>query len=386
MPVKLQVVKEGADADDPADYLFEQDRITIGRGQNNDLTLPDQKVSAEHAEIRIDGGTYLLLDRDSKNNTYVDGRQVGEDEPYVLRSGDVFRVGDFRVEFAPLFMPSSEQTAYAEEGDDANPFAQHARQLGAALDGLAETYRVAPADERDEAVAAALQEHVDLDGESSTAVRHFLELIADDGDDPADGPADAAAPDAPDDARDTVLDALLRAVARMIRIPDHFWREFAGNTLVHPSDTEFLHTADLDTLRGHLLGPSVDEATRETRLEHLEDAVDGVVSHNMALLASYQKAVAAGGQKLLERVDPEAAVVEAEQDTRNGFFGSGARTTDELDRLHDAWTTLHQGDWGDIERELFRPTYVEAYVDRMAETWDVEAAEVLREAPSSEAE
>ncbi|HKL88483.1 MAG TPA: FHA domain-containing protein, partial [Salinibacter sp.] len=149
MPVKLQVVKEGADEDEPADYLFEQDRITIGRGSNNDLTLPDQKVSSEHAEIRSDGGQYLLSDRDSKNKTYVDGRRVGESEPYVLESGDVFRVGDFEIEFAPLFMPSSEQTAFAEADEDANPFEKDTRQLVSALEGLVETYKFAPSDQRD---------------------------------------------------------------------------------------------------------------------------------------------------------------------------------------------------------------------------------------------
>jgi len=374
MPIKLQVVKEDDDGE-PADYLFEQDRITIGRGSNNDLTLPDQKVSTEHAEIRNDGGTYLLLDRDSKNNTYVNGRRVGEAEPYTLSSGDVFRVGDFKVEFAPLFMPSSETTAYAEEEEDANPFARHVSQLAGALEGLAETYKFAPPEERSEAFAAAVDEHLDPGIAEEEGVQQALKVL---GGGRTDAAARRSGPASADTATSTVLDSLLESVTRMIGIPNYFWREFTGNDLDHPPEKQVLYEADVEDLRDHLLADDLTEAERKERLRHLADAVESLVTHNMAMLAGYKKSVMAGSKKLLRRLNPNDAVEEAEKGgVMDTFFGGGSAS--ELERLERRWRELVSGEWGTVEQEYFRPTYVDAYVDRMAETWDLDRAEILSE-------
>jgi len=374
MPIKLQVVKEDDDGE-PADYLFEQDRITIGRGSNNDLTLPDQKVSTEHAEIRNDEGTYLLLDRDSKNKTFVNGRRVGEAEPYTLSSGDVFRVGDFKIEFAPLFMPSSEQTAYAEENEDANPFSRHTSQLAAALEGLAETYKFTPPEGREASFAEAVNEHLDPDLAAEEGVQRVLKALgAGQGGAPDPSASQAAAGDAADTS--AVLDSLLESVARMISIPSHFWREFTGNDLDHPPEKQVLYDADVDDLREHLLDEDIPEAERNERLQHLSDAVESLVAHNMAMLVGYRKSVMAGSKELLRRVSPLDAIDQAEEEGgMMSFFGGG--DTSEIERLEQRWRDLVRGEWGEVEQKYFRPTYIDAYVDRMAETWELDRAEIL---------
>lgn len=385
MPVKLQVTKEGAGDGEPADYLFEQDRITIGRGSNNDLTLPDQKVSKEHAEIRSEKGKYLLFDRESKNKTYVDGMRVGESEPYVLESGDVFQVGDFRIEFAPLFMPSSETTAYADE-DEGNPFEQYTQQLASALEGLAETYKFVPSEQRDAEFSQAIKAHLDASVADEEAVQEVFRVLgavpeAEDGE-PTPSTSDheraatpASSPD--DEAVSTVLDTLLESVERMISIPGHFWREFTGNSLDRPPSKEVIFDSDSAELREHLLGEDVSSNERKERLGHLTDAVDSLVAHNMAMLAGYKKSVMAGSKELLQRVNPIDAVEEAEDDggMMDTFFGGGAKS--ELRKLDEEWKSLFHGEWGELESELFRPTYIDAYVDRMAKTWDMDKAEIV---------
>jgi pSer/pThr/pTyr-binding forkhead associated (FHA) protein len=379
MPIKLQVVKEN-DAGEPADYLFEQDRITIGRGSGNDLTLPDQKVSTEHAEIRSEDGDYLLVDRESKNHTYVDGRRVGEDEPYRLKSGDTFRVGDFNVEFAPLFMPSSEQTAYADSEEVANPFEKHTKQLAAALEGLAETYKFTPSEGREENFKSAVQDHLDAGLTEEEGVQQVLEALRESsssGEASGEGQPSRDAT-AEDETVTQVLDTLLQGVARMISIPDHFWREFTGETLSHPDEKDFLYGADLDDLRARLLDDSLSKEEREERLQHLSDAVDSLVAHNMAMLAGYKKSVMAGSKELLQQVNPVDAIEEAEDGGMvDSFFGGGSKS--ELEQLHEQWKDLYHGEWGKLESELFRPTYVDAYVDRMAQTWDLDRAEIMNQ-------
>jgi signal transduction histidine kinase len=64
--------------------------VTIGRGASNTIQLHDTEVSREHAEIRRRGNTLSIADLNSSNGTYVNGRQVKEQE---LASGDQLQLG-----------------------------------------------------------------------------------------------------------------------------------------------------------------------------------------------------------------------------------------------------------------------------------------------------
>lgn len=47
--------------------------ITVGRAANNDIVIPDQRVSKFHAYFREEGGRWLLCDANSRNGTLIDG-------------------------------------------------------------------------------------------------------------------------------------------------------------------------------------------------------------------------------------------------------------------------------------------------------------------------
>lgn len=375
MPIKLQVIQDGAEGSDPADYLYEQDRITIGRGSGNDLTLPDQKVSTNHAEIRARAGQYILFDRGSKNHTYVHGDRVGEDDGYVLSSGDVFSVGDFRVEFVPLFMPSSEKTAFADPKEDANPFEKSASQLSRALQGFIETYSYLPSNQRDATLDEALKNHLGDDPEvigEHAVVQYLSERLH-----PQDRsePSDEDEPSADEQAVDRVLNMLLRNTARMVSIPTHFWREFSGDTVVHPPDRAFIHKADLDGLRNHLLDPSLSDTERANRLDRVQEAVDTLVAHNVAMLAAYKEAVSEGADELLDQVNPSENRGKQGGSFRS-FFGS-SDDNETLEHLRKVWSDLRHMDASKREQRFFRPSYVEAYLDRMAQSWGVDKDEII---------
>jgi pSer/pThr/pTyr-binding forkhead associated (FHA) protein len=70
--------------------------VTIGRHRDNDIPLGDTTVSAQHAEIRIDGDRYLIADVGSFNGTYVNRHPVDETE---LRDGDEVWIGRHRLLF-----------------------------------------------------------------------------------------------------------------------------------------------------------------------------------------------------------------------------------------------------------------------------------------------
>jgi signal transduction histidine kinase len=71
-------------------YRLEEPVVTIGRGASNTIQLHDTEVSREHAEIRRRGDAVVIVDLDSSNGTFVNQRQIKEQE---LASGDQLQLG-----------------------------------------------------------------------------------------------------------------------------------------------------------------------------------------------------------------------------------------------------------------------------------------------------
>jgi len=63
--------------------------ITIGRKLDNHLVLPDPHVSRRHAEIRLQGGRYMLRDLNSTAGTRINGQLAIE---HLLQPGDVVTI------------------------------------------------------------------------------------------------------------------------------------------------------------------------------------------------------------------------------------------------------------------------------------------------------
>ncbi|MFJ1755653.1 FHA domain-containing protein [Kitasatospora sp. NPDC088134] len=66
-------------------------RLLIGRMTGSDLRLGDGTVSRRHAELRFEGGHWVLYDLGSSNGTYVNDRRVAGGT--VVRPGDRLRFG-----------------------------------------------------------------------------------------------------------------------------------------------------------------------------------------------------------------------------------------------------------------------------------------------------
>lgn len=77
--------------------LGDTDKVTIGRGQENDIDVGDLHASSHHAEIIRDGDDYILKDMGSRNGTYVKGKKVTADVK--LRNGDDIRIGKTTMSF-----------------------------------------------------------------------------------------------------------------------------------------------------------------------------------------------------------------------------------------------------------------------------------------------
>jgi len=90
--------------------------LTVGRGRDNDVVLPDISVSRRHAVLRPDGEEYLLVDQGSGNGTRVNGRGV---DKIRLRGGDEIALGDSVLQFVGAGGTAVRSTAVAQERPEA---------------------------------------------------------------------------------------------------------------------------------------------------------------------------------------------------------------------------------------------------------------------------
>lgn len=88
--------------------LMEGATVTIGRSSTNDIYIPEQHVSRQHAVINYRDGVFMLNDLNSANGTFVNDIQI--EEPFPLASGDVIR----------LYVPILEFSSIVTEQDTLN--------------------------------------------------------------------------------------------------------------------------------------------------------------------------------------------------------------------------------------------------------------------------
>lgn len=68
--------------------------LTIGRSPENGLIISDMKASSRHAEMRLEGPFYAIVDLGSTNGTFVNDQRLPVRSSRLLQSGDVIRIGD----------------------------------------------------------------------------------------------------------------------------------------------------------------------------------------------------------------------------------------------------------------------------------------------------
>jgi ABC-type multidrug transport system ATPase subunit/pSer/pThr/pTyr-binding forkhead associated (FHA) protein/ABC-type multidrug transport system permease subunit len=71
-------------------YPLRQGTMTIGRGRDNDITITDLLASRHHAQVSVRGSNVDLVDLDSANGSFLNGRRVNRGP---VRQGDVIAVG-----------------------------------------------------------------------------------------------------------------------------------------------------------------------------------------------------------------------------------------------------------------------------------------------------
>lgn len=70
----------------------EKGKLTIGHADDNDIVLPEPRVSRKHASIEFKKHHYLLSDLGSSNGTFLNSSRLTKNSPVKLQNWDKIRV------------------------------------------------------------------------------------------------------------------------------------------------------------------------------------------------------------------------------------------------------------------------------------------------------
>jgi serine/threonine protein kinase len=79
--------------------------ISVGRSQDNDLTLDDPRASRRHARIDFDGTHYSITDHGSLNGTFASEIRLAAQRPRLWKAEETIRIGGHRLRLLGQFIP-----------------------------------------------------------------------------------------------------------------------------------------------------------------------------------------------------------------------------------------------------------------------------------------
>ncbi len=111
------IVTQGEE--DPREIDLIADKLSMGRGENNDLILPDIACSRYHSVLEKQDNDYLVRDLESGNGTLVNGEKVLQ---HVLQHGDEIKIGNTVLQFnSPHQTPAAAMTNTIVNGQTVGP-------------------------------------------------------------------------------------------------------------------------------------------------------------------------------------------------------------------------------------------------------------------------
>jgi type VI secretion system protein ImpI len=397
MAVKL-ILSNSADPSLSEEYVFDQEQITIGRDQGNDVYIvdPTRVVSKRHAEISCSTDGFMLSDLGSKNFTYLNNTRIESGKTYAIDNGDTFRIGDYDLHFVvirPEPEPAAEPPPPMEfdrtmfDSGFVNPFADGASLLSQAIATLVEAYDRETPNRRDDALREAFADALDAHPHDAKArIVDILSVFRDpDATDPTPAPAHVASnghtatpvprekalarrtsPPAMPDHTPRVLDVFLHVIAKLLSLPWEFRHEFVGHTIAQSSETDVLFGNDKERLRRFLIDEAMSTEEVDRRLALVEEGADEVVLHQLAMLDGYKAVVQQGMHMMLREIDPNVAIEQLSNES--GLY----KRFPKLARLVASWQLeekfreLRGEDWSVTERRAYRPSFIRAYLARMS--------------------
>ena len=81
------------ETEEKIELSFEKEFV-VGRAKSNDLPISDQSISSRHAKILLKEKNLWIVDLNSFNSTYLNGKEIEGEKEYKLKPRDVIQFGD----------------------------------------------------------------------------------------------------------------------------------------------------------------------------------------------------------------------------------------------------------------------------------------------------
>lgn len=84
---------------DSISLTIDKASVSIGRGSNNDIVVPEKVISSLHATISYKNGQYYLEDNRSTNGTRLNNKLIEQNTKVTLKSGDIIHFAKYEFRF-----------------------------------------------------------------------------------------------------------------------------------------------------------------------------------------------------------------------------------------------------------------------------------------------
>jgi pSer/pThr/pTyr-binding forkhead associated (FHA) protein len=78
------------------EFSLKKEILTVGRADDNDIKIDNMAVSGHHAKIIKENGDFVLIDLNSLNGTFVNGKKISK---WILKNNDIITIGKHNLIF-----------------------------------------------------------------------------------------------------------------------------------------------------------------------------------------------------------------------------------------------------------------------------------------------
>jgi type VI secretion system FHA domain protein len=356
MPFKLRVLSEEKGAEVAAyDRLFYLPEVHMGSASANELVLVDKgrTVSRRHARIFREGSEYVVEDSQSRNGTFLNDKQLAPEQAVTLKEGDRIQIGPFVLAFQ--FIPEESRQSSAVSPAETPTLTlvdapRLAEDLAAQLRQTFHEYESEESPEKQKAIEESLRRFLDKQELDSRSRREVLSLARKKFPDrsyelvrlqekSARLEAERVVGKVGRDVQQAAFEALQSLATKFIpesgQLPStedvqvfaeclrgalevflatsydllqgrgEWKREFDLEQSLQIRASHPVKTAKSPAdIAKYLFSPRTDEPV-STRVELLSDALQGLMFHQLAILAGYEESIRYGIKWILDELAPE---------------------------------------------------------------------------------
>jgi pSer/pThr/pTyr-binding forkhead associated (FHA) protein len=376
---------------------FDRFPILLGRGEKNDITLPDsiKIISREHAKIVDTEGILKLVDLESANFTYLNDQRIEPNEENALQAGNKIKIGEYELEVELVMQRDTKTFDDQRTMVFSSPFAKDVKNLSENLKSLSEKYSLDESPKKGEMLRFSILQSLNtLKNDEMTRIlsEYFAEKFLDKENYPDNTnnqklvtPDDLSSQIEPIKSADeknilmesdkesasrdysfdshfsNTIDIMLETLIKLIQGFLQYRQEFFGVTIYHT-----IPTGSLKEIKEYLFDPNISSEEQKKRTNQIKEETEKLLAHQIGLLEGYRISVKEGCQALLQSLDPDLIEQQVESKKSAGLekFLPYSKKLKTLDIIKSNYKK-YRSDPYHIEKKFFRPSFIKGYQSRI---------------------